>query len=49
MEILVEARTEDEVLVSVRKEATPEVISQALADAAESCVDSRCGCGAMTR
>lgn len=45
MEILVEARTENEVLASVREGATAEEIGQALADAAENCVDSRCGCG----
>jgi len=44
MEVLVDARTEEEVLASVQEGATAEEIRQALADASENCVDSRCGC-----
>jgi hypothetical protein len=44
MRILIEAKTEKQVLASVQEEATAEEIRQALIERSENCVDSRCGC-----
>lgn len=45
MEVLIEAKKEQEVLDVAEEEATVAQIQEAMIAGAQNCVDSRCGCG----
>jgi hypothetical protein len=42
--VIIDKKEEKEILASVKKEASPKEIKEAITTRAESCVDSRCGC-----
>jgi hypothetical protein len=44
VEVLIEAREEEELLTSVQDDATAEQIYEAMVVRAENCVDPKCGC-----
>jgi hypothetical protein len=45
MEVLIPAKDEEEVLVSVEEDADPDQLLEALVTRSDNCVNPRCGCG----